>query len=142
MRGQPGTDAATWPRRLDQFTGLSPIYGPPLTWWLWAPCASWPTASADTYRGPSNASTKNRILVIGTTFDPNTPFGNAQRVAALFGNGVLLTHDGYGHTSASDPSACTDRAIVAYMVSLETPASGTVCPSDRLPFDRRSVSEA
>jgi pimeloyl-ACP methyl ester carboxylesterase len=128
-------DAATWPRRLDRFTALSPIYGPLLTWWLWAPCAAWPARSAAPYEGPWNASTKSPVLVVGTTFDPNTPFQNAQNVAKLLGKAVLLTHDGYGHTSASDPSACVTRAAVVYFVSLDVPAGGTVCPSDRLPFD-------
>lgn len=30
----------------------------------------------------------------------------ARRVARLLGNAVLLTHDGYGHTTPVDPSAC------------------------------------
>jgi hypothetical protein len=75
------------------------------------------------------------VPVVGTTFDPNTPFDNARKVAGLLHNAVLLTHDGYGHTSASDPSACMNRALVTYLVSLQAPANGTVCPSDHLPFD-------
>ncbi|MCW2655595.1 MAG: hypothetical protein QOE41_871 [Mycobacterium sp.] len=128
-------DAATWARQLDRFTGLSPIYGPLLTWWLWAPCASWPATSTDAFTGPWNASTKNPALVVGTTFDPNTPFHNARTVAGLLPNAVLLTHDGYGHTSPSDPSACVHAVLVAYLVALQAPDKGTVCPSDHLPFD-------
>jgi hypothetical protein len=48
---------------------------------------------------------------------------------------VLLTHDGYGHISFTDPSACVERARSAYLVRLATPARGTVCPSDHQPFD-------
>jgi hypothetical protein len=75
------------------------------------------------------------ILVIGTRHDPNTPYGNAVRAAHLLGNAVLLTHDGYGHVSFQDPSACVEHATTAYLVRLITPPSGTVCPSDRQPFD-------
>jgi hypothetical protein len=73
--------------------------------------------------------------VIGTTFDPATPYTNARQVAELLGNAVLLTHDGYGHTSEADPSHCVRRVTSSYLVHLITPPRGTVCPSDRQPFD-------
>jgi pimeloyl-ACP methyl ester carboxylesterase len=124
-----------WRSVLDRLTGVSFIYGPVITWWRWAPCASWPAASADRYTGPWNASTRNPVLVIGTRFDPNTPYANARRAARRFGNAVLLTHDGYSHTSPKDPSACVKSATSEYLVNLVTPPQGTICPSDRLPFD-------
>jgi hypothetical protein len=48
---------------------------------------------------------------------------------------VLLTHDGYGHLSQSDPSACVTQALGRYFVGLTTPPRGAACPSDHLPFD-------
>jgi len=78
---------------------------------------------------------ENPILVIGTQFDPNTPYVNARRAARRLGNAVLLTHHGYSHTSPLDPSTSIQRAISAYLVELVTPPPGTVCPSDRQPFD-------
>jgi pimeloyl-ACP methyl ester carboxylesterase len=124
-----------WRRVLARFTAVSSIYGPVLFWWRWAPCASWPARTAKRYTGPWNAATKNPILVIGTTNDPNTPYPNARTAARRLGNAVLLTHQGYSHTSPLDPSACVTRAISAYVVDLVTPPKGTVCPSDRQPFD-------
>jgi pimeloyl-ACP methyl ester carboxylesterase len=124
-----------WPETTATLTDVSFISGPVNGWLLWAPCASWPVRSADRYAGPWNAYTKNPILVIGTRFDPNTAFANAVSVAARLGNAVLLTHDGYGHTSDADPSECLERATAAYFVDLVAPAPGTVCPSNRLPFD-------
>ena len=124
-----------WRDVLDRLTEVSSIYGPVITWWRWAPCASWPARSADRYTGPWNAETRNPVLVIGTRFDPNTPYGNARRAARRLGNAVLLTHDGYSHTSPRDPSACVENATSEYLVNLATPPPGTVCPSDRQPFD-------
>jgi len=124
-----------WRKVVDRLTGVSFIYGPVLSWWRWAPCASWPARSADRYTGPWNASTKNPILVIGTRFDSNTPYANARRAARRLGNAVLLTHQGYGHTSDSDPSACVKRATSRYFIHLLVPPAGTVCPSNRQPFD-------
>jgi hypothetical protein len=103
--------------------------------WLHAACASWPTRSADRYTGPWGATTANPILLIGTRFDPNTPLANARLAERQLGNAVLLTHDGYGHLSSADPSACVTRALGSYLVGLNTPPRGTVCPSDRQPFD-------
>ena len=89
----------------------------------------------DNYRGPWDASTPNPILLIGTRHDPNTAYANAVRTARRLGNAVLLTQDGYGHLSFQDPSTCVEEARTAYLVHLVTPPRGTVCPSDRQPFD-------
>ena len=99
------------------------------------PAPSWLVRSADRYTGPWNVTTSNPILVIGTRFDPNTPYADARRTARRLGNAVLLTHDGYSHTSRNDPSECLKRATAAYLTRPRTPAAGTVCASDREPFD-------
>ena len=126
--------ATAWPGVVRRLAAVSRIGGPPLGW-INAPCASWPTSSADRYTGPWNATTKHPILVIGTRFDPNTPLANARRAARRLGNAALLTHDGYGHLSRRDPSTCVVQATGRYLMDLTTPAPGTVCPSDRVPFD-------
>jgi pimeloyl-ACP methyl ester carboxylesterase len=125
----------SWPQVIGRLNRGNRFYGALLGWWLWAPCASWPVGGQDSYRGPWNATTKNPILLIGTRHDPATPYANAVRSARRLGNAVLLTHDGYGHVSFHDPSACVDRARIAYLVKLVTPPKGTVCRSDKKPFD-------
>jgi pimeloyl-ACP methyl ester carboxylesterase len=133
----PALGPSAWAQVIGRLTHVSRISGPVNGWWLWAPCSSWRARSADRYTGPWNASTNTPILVVGTRFDPNTPFANARRVARRLGNAVLLTHDGYGHVSVSDPSACVVRAISRYLVDRIAPRRRTVCQSDRLPFDPR-----
>jgi pimeloyl-ACP methyl ester carboxylesterase len=130
---RPGAVRA-WPtviKRLRDNAFVSQVEG----WWLWAPCASWRTRSADRYSGPWNASTPNPILVIGNRYDPRTAFANARSAARRLGNAVLLTLDGYGHTSDQDPSACIDRAVRRYLITRSPPPDGTVCQPDRQPFD-------
>ncbi len=124
-----------WRSVVRRLTGVSFSYGRVLTWWRWAPCASWPARSADRYTGPWDAETRNPLLVIGTRFDPNTPYADARKSARRLGNAVLLTHDGYSHTSRNDPSTCVKSATTAYLTRIDTPPSGTICPSDREPFD-------
>ena len=127
--------ASAWPRVVDRLEAVSRIGGPVVGWLVGAPCASWPRASADRYTGPWDATTKHPVLVIGTRFDPTTRLRNARLAARRLGNAVLLVHDGHGHLTRRDPSSCVTQAIGRYLVDLATPPSGTVCPSDRLPFD-------
>jgi pimeloyl-ACP methyl ester carboxylesterase len=128
-------NARGWPRAVRRLEAISRIGGRVMGWLIGAPCASWPVRSAERYTGPWTADTRNPILLIGTRFDPNTPLANARRVKRRLGNAALLTHDGYGHLSGADPSACVERALGRYLVSLATPRRGTVCRSDRRPFD-------
>ena len=114
--------------------------GPTNGWWLWGPCATWPVKSAHRYTGPWNATTPNPVLVVGTRAKRGPPTPGARAVAGLLGNAVLLTHDGYGHTTSADPSACVVAAMGAYLTDLTTPPPGTVCPSDRGPSIRTSAS--
>jgi pimeloyl-ACP methyl ester carboxylesterase len=126
---------SAWRRVIGRLTRISLFNGPVLGWWLWAPCAAWRVRSADRYTGPWNAHTKNPVLVVGTRYDPNTSYANAKITARRLGNAVLLTHQGYGHVSLVDPSACVKRAITRYLVGLVTPPPRTVCQSDHQPFD-------
>jgi pimeloyl-ACP methyl ester carboxylesterase len=127
--------AREWPRVVRRLRATSRIGGRVFGWLQGAPCAAWPVRSAERYTGPWNAVTPNPILIVGTTLDPNTPFDNAQTAERRLGNAVLLTHDGFGHLSSADPSACVAQSLGGYLVNLAIPAHGTVCRSDRLPFD-------
>ena len=124
-----------WPRAVRRLERFSRIGGRVMGWLIGAPCASWPVRSADRYTGPWTANTRNPVLLIGTRLDPNTPLANAKLVQRRLGNAVLLTHNGFGHLSSADPSACVQRALSRYLVSLATPRRGKVCRSDRRPFD-------
>ncbi len=128
-------DAADWPRVVDRLERVSRIGGPTMGWQIGAPCASWPARAAHPATGPWDVTTRDPILVVGTRLDPNTPLAAARRVAHRLGNASLLVHDGYGHLTLADPSACVQRTIGRYLVDVVVPRSGTVCRSDRLPFD-------
>jgi pimeloyl-ACP methyl ester carboxylesterase len=135
LDGPAKVSSADWPTVIPKLVEVSRWEGAIEGWWLWAPCASnWPAHSDDSYAGPWDATTKVPILVIGTRHDPNTAYQNAQRVAARFGNAVLLTHDGYGHVSDKDHSTCIEEWRVKYLVDLEAPPAGTICAADTKPF--------
>ncbi len=132
--GPARQSAAAWPQVIARLERVSLMQGAIQGWWEWAPCASWPVRDPGRYAGPWNAKTRDPILLIGTRHDPNTSYAAARRTARLLGNAVLLTHDGYGHLSFKDPSACVERAETAYLVHLAVPRPGTVCPADQRPW--------
>ena len=123
-----------WPRVVGPLS-QSIMVAPVDLWWLWAPCASWRARSAERYTGPWNATTKNPILVLSNRYDPRTAYANARGAARRLGNAVLVTNNGYGHTTESDPSTCIDAAVGRYLTTLATPRSGTVCQPDGKPFE-------
>lgn len=87
--------------------------------------------AATPYRGPWNKPTAHPILVIGTTYDPATPFSGAQAMAEELAHARLLTHHGYGHTALTNPSTCVNTYESRYFIT------GTL-PRPERPADRTS----
>ncbi|MFD5936041.1 alpha/beta hydrolase [Streptomyces sp. NPDC060333] len=106
-------------------------------YWTWAaePCATWPARSANRYRGPWDRPTAHPVLVVGTTYDPSTPYSDAQAMAKELAHARLLTHDGYGHTALfNNSSSCVNSYESRYFVDGTLPPPGTTCRPDTPPF--------
>lgn len=103
---------------------ISPRFGPAIANELLA-CAFWPVEPVGDPQ-PVTAEGAPPILVIGNTGDAATPYEQAERVADTLETGVLLTHEGEGHTSYGT-SSCVDDAVATYLIDLSPPAEGTVC---------------
>jgi pimeloyl-ACP methyl ester carboxylesterase len=96
--------------------------------------ALWPVHDEDAFAGPFDVPASSPTpLVIGTTYDPATPYAGALRLVADLGNARLLTMEGDGHTAYGGNSACVDAATEAYLTALTLPAEGTVCQQE-VPF--------
>ena len=78
-------------------------------------------------------------LVIGTTYDPATPYRGAVKLTRQLGNARLLTMRGDGHTAYGGNSPCIDAAVDAYLIDGTVPAAGTTCRQE-VPFASRSRS--
>jgi pimeloyl-ACP methyl ester carboxylesterase len=92
------------------------------------PCTMWPVpADPLTPAGPLPPSAA-AALVVATTDDPATPYQGGVDLARQLG-GVLLTHEGEGHTIVGQGLDCIDGAVADYLVDLELPAPGTTCSS-------------
>jgi len=107
----------------------------PIAAWNIFGCADWPAAAAqDRYAGPWNRPTASTILVVGNTGDPWTPYQDSVAMSRDLARARLLTVDGYGHTTGSNPSTCAINDVVTYTISGNLPAPGTVCQQNATPF--------
>jgi pimeloyl-ACP methyl ester carboxylesterase len=90
-----------------------------------------PIRARDRYDGPFRTTRDDpTTLVVGTRYDPATPYKQAKRMVQQLGNARLLTMTGDGHTAYGGGSPCADAAIEAYLIDLTLPAEGTKCPQD------------
>jgi hypothetical protein len=91
--------------------------------------SGWPIA-AEGLPTPT-ASGAPPILVIGTRFDPATPYEWSVALAQELDSGVLLTFEGDGHTASEQGHGCVDDAVLAYLVDLEAPPAQSTCPVEQ-----------
>ena len=101
----------------------------------------YPVAAKGLFTGPfKTASDTLPVLVVGTTYDPATPYRGAKRLVAELGNARLLTMRGDGHTAYGLGSQCIDDAVNAYLLDRTVPAAGTACQQN-VPFDNPAATQ-
>jgi pimeloyl-ACP methyl ester carboxylesterase len=108
-----------------QWSQEAPIFGATFAWSL-ATYQYWPVPATG-HPHAVHAAGAPPILVLGTTYDPATPYPWAQSLAKQLSSGVLLTWIGDGHTAYGTGSDCVDGAVDRYLTRGTTPAAGTVC---------------
>jgi pimeloyl-ACP methyl ester carboxylesterase len=110
-------------------------FGPFGSFWAYLsePCATWPARDHDRYTGPFHRQMSAPVLIVGTRFDPATPYANARALARQLPNSRLLTLNGWGHV-ALGKSACIATYIDRYLVTGALPPPGTTCRPDQQPL--------
>jgi pimeloyl-ACP methyl ester carboxylesterase len=99
------------------------------------PFALFPIDAQGVFRGPFRASASApTVLVVGTTYDPATPYRESIRLVTQLRNARLLTMQGDGHTAYGGNSPCIDAAVEAYLNEGTLPAAGTACKQE-VPFE-------
>jgi pimeloyl-ACP methyl ester carboxylesterase len=73
------------------------------------------------------STTTAGILVLGTRFDPATPYAWARNLSAQLPTSRLLTYVGDGHTAYGEESECVQRIVDTYLVSGALPEPGARC---------------
>lgn len=125
------TDVAAYQQAAASAARQAPIFGAAIVWSS-LQCAYWPVPSV-IKPAPVTAPGAPPILVVGTTGDPATPYGQAVSLAHELSSGVLLTHTGFGHTSLGQASSCVQNVEDTYLINLTLPASGSVCGASGSP---------
>ncbi|WP_351231911.1 alpha/beta hydrolase [Streptomyces sp. NPDC002133] len=106
--------------------------------WATEACATWPARAAQPYTGPWNRATANPVLVVNTTYDPITPYQQAEAMTRRLAGARLLTLNGYGHAAFSNFSICVDEHESRYFVDGVLPPPGATCFQDEAPFSTSS----
>lgn len=96
--------------------------------WGNAPCSTWFGHSA-TAPAPVTSTTEAPILIIGTTYDPATPYAWSQALSTQLPTSRLLTHRGDGHTVYGNTNLCIDDLADTYLLTGQLPELRTVCTS-------------
>jgi pimeloyl-ACP methyl ester carboxylesterase len=105
----------------------APVFGDYLAWGNLA-CSIWPVKDPN----PINkfvAQGAAPIVVVGTKYDPATPYKWAIGLSSQLTSSVLLTYEDDGHTAYMRGSECIDKEIENYLVDGIVPAKNIVCPA-------------
>jgi pimeloyl-ACP methyl ester carboxylesterase len=86
------------------------------------------SSNKDRFSGPFRLPPDaKRVLVVGTTYDPATPYVGAKAMVRQLREARLLTMRGDGHTAYGGNSACIDEAVNTFLNEGDLPAPGTTC---------------
>ncbi|MEO3847385.1 alpha/beta hydrolase [Streptomyces sp. B8F3] len=113
--------------RLPEFRKASPVFGDFMAWGL-ASCDGWPVTGK---RSTPQVSAKGaaKMLVVGSTGDPATPFEGTERMVEALGGDVAvkLTRVGEGHGAYGSGNQCTQEAVNTYLLDGRAPQNDTTC---------------
>jgi len=94
--------------------------------WGNAPCTTWFGHAPDPPRLVTS-TTEATVLIVGTRYDPATPYAWAQSLHAQLPTSRLVTYEGDGHTAYGEGSACVNRIVDAYLASGALPEADSRC---------------
>lgn len=117
-------DANTTAEYANDWSSTAPTFGPELAWGN-LPCSTWP-APATFEPHAITSPTQDPVLLVGTRYDPATPFVWAQAVAGQLPNNRLLTYEDDGHTGYGD-NPCVNKAIDTLFLTGEPPTPNLTC---------------
>ncbi|MCI2178143.1 MAG: alpha/beta hydrolase [Ancrocorticia sp.] len=89
-------------------------------------CKGWP-GNPDEDPGPFTAQGAAPIVLIGTRYDPATPYRWAEEMHSMMENSVLLTYEGDGHTAYGQGVSCIQDSVDDYLLNGTVPEDGLTC---------------
>jgi pimeloyl-ACP methyl ester carboxylesterase len=128
--GTPGKQAAAYLRYghnhgIDSTRLAADYYGD-------LPCVYWPAQPGPGARPPGLRHTPYRLVVLGATLDPATPFQNAQRIVSRNrAKSWLIYKPGGPHIIYGRGEGCPDKLVTNILIDGRFPTSRTtVCPGN------------
>jgi pimeloyl-ACP methyl ester carboxylesterase len=118
-------DVATYIADAQQLQARDPHFGAAAVSSVLA-CAYWPVHGREAI--PLDITGAAPILIVGGLHDPATPYAWSQSLQREIRGSVLISRNGFGHTSYS-VNSCIAALVDAYLADLTTPADGTTCSS-------------
>jgi pimeloyl-ACP methyl ester carboxylesterase len=116
----------TDPAGVDTFIAKAAAAAPRLGKYLTSTSNVCPAIAPNPQQFPITGKGAGKILVVGTTGDPATPYDGTVNMAKTLENGVLLTVEANQHTGYS-ASQCAGDTVDDVLIDLKFPAPGTVC---------------
>ena len=101
------------------FNKVAPIFGPYIAY-AGTACHFW-KAKPVTTNLPTTFNTSAKILIVGVTKDPATPYIWAQGLNRVLANSSLLTFNGEGHTGLGRGDSALDKRVDEYLLVKSTP---------------------
>ena len=89
-------------------------------------CASWPYQPEE-LPGPISAEGSVTLVVVGTLYDPATPYHWAEEMHEQLDNSVLVSWEGDGHTAYGRAGECVSGPLDAYLLNGTVPEDGLTC---------------
>ncbi|MFD9883035.1 alpha/beta hydrolase [Streptomyces alboflavus] len=87
----------------------------------------------DAYLGDWKQTVDVPVMVVGTRYDPATPYESTRPFADHFPDARVATLEGWGHGGTLAQSACMNRLAARYLVELKA-TDGASCRPDTEPF--------
>ena len=128
--GDLATDGKTALQGLAQIDAAAPILGKYFAEDDYAvldtACSNWPEPVAKLPK-VFDAKGAAPIMVVATTNDPATPYAGGVSLSKQLSSGVLVTHQGEGHTVYAQGDTCIDDTVDAYLLKGTVPSSDPMC---------------
>ena len=103
----------------------APVFGDYLAWGNLA-CTIWPVKDPNTIN-KFVAQGAAPIIVVGTKYDPATPYKWAQDLTKVFTNAKLLTLNGDGHTGHNQGNECIDSVVDSFFLTGKIAPEPLIC---------------
>ena len=110
-----------------EWVKAAPVFGDYLAWGNLA-CSVWPVKDEKPLTS-FKAQGADPILIIGTKYDPATPYKWAIGLSNEIANNKLITFEGDGHTAYMRGSKCVDKYVEDYLVDGIIPPKNESCPA-------------